>query len=61
MAAHRYTIYLFIGTRWLALDPKGNPSLHQLSVHRGTLAGVGIQETTHRYTIYLFIGTRWLA
>ena len=39
--AHRYTIYLFIGTRCLAQDPKGCPSLHHLSAHRDTLASVG--------------------
>ena len=41
MRAHRYTIYLFIGTRWLALDRNRSPSLHYLSVHRNTLASQG--------------------
>ena len=41
MRAHRYTIYLFIGTRWLAYCTKGSLSLHNLSAHRDTLASVG--------------------
>ena len=41
MRAHRYTIYLFIGTRWLAYCTKGSLSLHNLSVHRDTLPSVG--------------------